>query len=220
MAISKKGNHGFTGKVGKTVTYRLNGKWVQREIGISNKPATDRQLASRQITAIISKFLSSVREFINVGFVVEAKRARKSANNMATSFNRSNAITGNYPDQRIDFSKVLLSMGKMPLNSQVKAELTNDGITFSWDTSLTDDGRRWSDQAMLMAYMPEINEAAYLINGARRTVGTDLLRLPIVESPVLVETYISFISANHKSVSDSIYTGQLIWDGLKLTHRD
>lgn len=211
MAISKKGNDGFIGKIGNTVVYLLNGKIVKRGIGFSNKDPTDLQLASRQITGVVSQFMGPIKDFVNVGFEQEGKLAKKSAYNMASSFNRSYAITGDYPDQEIDFAKVLVSKGKMPLTDQVEVELTSDGLLFIWDTTLTDSGRKWSDQVMLMAYMPQLGEATYLINGARRTVGSDLLRLPRFKEPVVVETYISFITANHKCVSNSIYMGRVIW---------
>lgn len=211
MAISQKGNDGFIGKTGNTVVYLLNGKLVKREIGFSSKAPTDLQLANWQITRVVSHFLGPIKDFVNVGFSQEAKVAKKSAYNMATSFNRSNAIIGDYPDQKIDFSKVLVSRGKIPPTVQVGVELTADGLLFTWDTLVTDSGRKWNDQVMLMAYMPQLKEAVYLINGDIRTVGSDLLRLPKFTKEVVIETYISFIAANHKNVSDSIYTGEVIW---------
>ena len=40
MAVSKKGNDGFSGKSGNMVTYMMNGKMVKRQIGVNTKPPT------------------------------------------------------------------------------------------------------------------------------------------------------------------------------------
>jgi len=85
MAISKKRGEGFTGKTGRTVVYLLNGKLVQREIGFSTKPPTLLQLASQQITTVSSQFLSPVKEFINLGFKLQAEKSDKSPNNLGTN---------------------------------------------------------------------------------------------------------------------------------------
>ena len=211
MASSKRRSDGFIGRTGNTVVYLLNGKLVKREIGVTTKPPTIPQLASRQITGITAQFLGTIKEFINLGFKQEAERAKKSAYISATSYNRLNAITGAYPDYKIDYSRVLLSKGNKPKTENVKMEPQVEGLRFTWDPSLSDSGKRWTDQVMMMAYLPELNEAVYLLNGARRTEGQDILVMPQFREPVSVETYVSFIAANHKSVSDSIYTGQVLW---------
>ncbi|MBB6502216.1 DUF6266 family protein, partial [Pedobacter cryoconitis] len=115
MAVLRKGsNEGFTGKIGNTVTYRLYGKIVKRTIGMRTDAPTVPVLSSWQATAVTSTFLKSIKEFIKVGFELEAKRVSKSYHDVAASYTRLNAITGTYPSQHIDFTKVLLSKGKMP----------------------------------------------------------------------------------------------------------
>lgn len=214
MASSKKKNDGFIGRTGNTVVYLLNGKLVKREIGVITRKPTDLQLGGRMITGIIAEFMSRVKEFINVGFKPEAKIAGKSEYNIASSYNRLNAISGSYPDCAIDYSKVLLSKGSKPLTQNVSVKKIEEGLQFTWDPAVSDSGRRWTDQVMMMAYIPEMKEAVFIINGARRTAGMDILILPKFNETVTVETYISFIAANHKSVSDSIYTGQVLWNKL------
>lgn len=214
MAVSKNGKLGFTGKVGDTVVYPLNGQWVQRTIGKSNKPATALQLACRQRTKICNDFLNPVLEYIDVGFKAKADALRKNSHNLATSYNRLNAIVGEYPDQHMDFSKVRFSEGKMPVTAGIYATLKDYGVAFSWQVDEDSPGIRWNDQVMLMAYLPEEKDAIYQINGLRRNEGSDILRIPRYEEPLILETYISFISATHKMVSNSVYTGQFLWAGI------
>lgn len=214
MAVLRKGKHGYTGKVGDTVVYALNGQWVKRTIGKIKKPATDLQLACRQRTKICNDFLNPVLDYIEIGFKAKADAVRKNGHNLATSYNRLNAIIGDYPEQRMDFKKVLFSEGNMPVTAGLNARLTNYGVEFSWQVEEDSKGIRWNDQVMLMAYMPEEKDAIYQINGLRRSVGRDVLKIPRYEEPVILETYISFISANHKMVSNSVYTGQFLWAGI------
>jgi len=214
MATLKNGKGAFIGKLGNTVSYWLNGKLVRREIGITNKLPSVCQSASRQITSIVSKFLAPLKEYINIGFELEGKQAKKNPNNMASSFNRKFAIKGEYPDQKINFPKVLLSKGKMPPTKNVAMNISPEGLVFTWDTAISGTGIRWSDQVMMMGYMPDLQEATYVLNGAKRLEGKDLLQLPRTKEGVWVETYISFVAANRKSVSNSIYTGRVFWEGI------
>jgi len=214
MASSKKGGDGFTGKTGRTVVYLLNGKLVKREIGYSTKPPTELQKAGFQITSITSKFLSPFKEVIDLGYKLEAKNTGKTPYNHATSNIRLNAITGSYPEQRIDYPNVLLTKGNKPLTEGLSINAVEDGLLFSWDPAVSDSGRRWNDQAIMVAYIPSMRELFYLLNGARRTEGSDILSIPRFKDTVVIETYISFIAASHKSVSNSVYTGQVIWEGL------
>lgn len=209
MAIFKNGlNQGYIGKAGNTVTYLLNGKLVTRRIGKSLKPATVPQLASRQITSIIAAFLSPLNSFTLIGFELEGKRRHLHPYIAASSYNRSNAIAGTYPDQYIDFQKVLLTKGNMPDTLGITVEMDENGLVFTWNKIAGIKGHSDSDKVMLMAYMPGRETAIYVLNAAQRNEGVARLAIPKRRIPLIVETYISFVSYNHKSIADSIYTGQ------------
>ena len=214
MAILKvESNRGFIGRVGNTVTYVLNGQIVKRTIGKSSKEATIPQLSARQKTKIITGFLNPVKEFIHIGFEFEARLVQKhSTYNIATSYNWLNAITGEYPDQKIDFSKVLLSRGKMPVTTHIEVKIADNRITFQWDKTIVSEGMKDSDRVMLMAYLPEENRAISLIGGAERLEGVEHLVIPECYEGAHMETYVSFISADYKTISNSVYTGQVFSD--------
>ncbi|MBB6500927.1 DUF6266 family protein, partial [Pedobacter cryoconitis] len=212
MAILKKGlNGGFTGKIGNTVTYSLYGKIVKRAIGIRTDAPTVPVLSIWQATALTSAFLKPVKEFIKIGFDLEAKQISKSYYAVATSYTRLNAITGTYPSQHIDFTKVLLSKGKMPETPMTRVKATEGSLLFSWDAKFVAHGIKDSDQVMLLAYIPEKRIAIHELYAAKRVEGTGYLSMPRTRIPLIAETYISFISENHKSISNSIYTGQITW---------
>lgn len=211
MAILKvESNRGFTGRVGNTVTYVLNGQVVKRTIGKISKKATIAQLSVRQKTKIITEFLNPVKEYINIGFEFEARLAqKKNAHNIATSYNWLNAFTGVYPEQKIDFSKILLSRGSLPVTNDIDVKVVDNSIEFTWDKNIVTDRIKGSDRVMLLAYLPKENRAISLIGGAERLEGGEYLIIPGYKQGIHIETYVSFVSADYKSISNSVYTGKV-----------
>lgn len=210
MAVSKIKKKDFTGKVGNKVTYLLNGQWVERTIGINNAPPTLLQKAIRAAVALVADLLRPVKGFIRAGFAIDAKGTLHSANNKAVSENIMNAVQGEYPDQYIDFTRVIFSKGKMPV---VKADVavTESGLIFTWDKDSVLKGMQPSDRVMMIAYCPEKKYAFYEIDGARRWEGRDLLPMVKYHERVIIHTYVAFMSATRKSISTSLYTGEFLW---------
>ena len=208
---------GFIGRLGNTVTYLRCGKPTRRTIGISTKAPTEDQLKYRTQTQLTNDFIAPVKEFYKIGFKLEAQLAKKTPRDLINSYTRLNIIKGEYPNQEIDFTKALFSKGKMPETPGTKAELIEDGLEFTWDTKLIQGKFRSDDQVMLLVYFPELNTAEYTINGGVRAKGSAQFRLLKNEEPTLMETYISFISADHKKISDSVYTGQFILPAIQIT---
>jgi len=212
----KNSGDGFTGKRGNFVTYYLNGVLVGRNIGLRTVESTPGLEATWQANKLVTAFLKPVKEFIDLGFELEAKKAHSFKYSRAYSCVRTESIVGIYPDQGIDFSRVLLSRGKMKMATDVKAGIKGNSIEFSWNPTLVPNATLANDQVMLMAYFPESMEAEYLIHGGKRGSGTAELVLPAYRNPVMMETYITFISADHKRISNSIYTGQFTMPGSKV----
>lgn len=209
MAISRGGNNGFSGKLGKTVTYMLNGKLVQRHIGVHTKPPTIKQLPYKQITGIVNAFLHPVKAFIKIGFAAEGKKAMKNAYSVATSYTRLNAIKGKYPDQMIDFEKVLFTKGELPVQEEATAEVVEGGVRFSWNPLSTHPMQKPHDRSILLVYGIDTGDVFYQLNGNRRQLGSDIIMVPDFNKMVRLETYLAFISADQIEISNSYYLGQL-----------
>lgn len=211
MASKKKPGEEFTGKSGRKVTYYLNGKLVERSIGVYTGPPTLKQLKGRQITTIMVDLFAPVKEFIRIGFEVEARRIQKLPYHVASSFNRINAVSGEYPNQYVRFENVLFSMGRMAIAQHVSAQVTSAGVRFNWEPLVTDPGQRPTDVVMLMAYEPVKQRAFFVISGPMRAAGTAVLKIKSIKTAMVLETYISFMSANRNMFSNSQYLGQLLW---------
>ncbi|WP_158795617.1 DUF6266 family protein [Pedobacter sp. L105] len=209
MAILKNGV--LTGKLGDTVSYPLNGQVVSRGIGITKKPATLAQLAVRQKTKLLSVLLRHATEFVELGFALEVKNTVSNSYNRATALNWQSAISGAYPDQQIDFTKAIFSKGDIPVNTEVKVQTTDIGLEFTWNTELTLPGMKLNDHVMLIAYCPEKHHSFCILDGAKRKEGVENISIPRYHEKITVHTYVAFIASDRKHISDSLYTGTLLW---------
>jgi hypothetical protein len=200
---------GFIGRTGDSVIYFRMGKLVKRRIGRSSKPATKSQNQSREKLKIANNFISPVRGFINLGMKLEGKLLKKTPNDLMLGHVMSKGmITGEYPDQKIDFTAVKFSKGSMKETPALKVNLNYEGLDFSWDTDLIPGQFRRDDRLMVLAYFPELKSAEFETQIARRSEGKYQFKLDKYEKPALMEVYASFIAADEKSISTSVYLGQ------------
>jgi hypothetical protein len=211
MTRSKKKKGPPPAETGRTISYWLKGQWVTRRVGVNNNAATVLQIAAWQLTALVNHLLRPVKNFIEVGFEIEVKGTNLYPYNAAFAENYFKALRGKYPDVEIDYPNAVFSKGSMPVNEETTVSLVDRGIRFSWDAQLNLRGMHPNDRVMMVAYSPEKRYAFYDPDGARRSEGTDLLPLVKYPEPVLIHTYVAFLSANKKRISTTLYTGQFLW---------
>jgi len=211
MATSKKKNGTYSGKIGNTVTYVLNGQWVQRSIGINNNPPSILQLTARMVLRLLAELFKPVKGLISVGFAPQKKNSRLNAHNIATIENQLRAIKGEYPDMEIDYPNVIFSKGDLPVTANFKVTVIATGLFFTWDTAEITRGMLSTDRVMMIAYCPAKKYAFYDLDGARREEGNGYLPMLRYREQVIIHTYAAFISACRKRVSTTVYTGEYLW---------
>ncbi|WGQ12425.1 DUF6266 family protein [Pedobacter gandavensis] len=209
MAIFTVGPFGRpSGKIGNLVFYTLNGQLVARGIGKPGKPSL-KQLANRQAMSATMDFLKPMTDFINVSFKSEAEGSLKNPHNLATSYNKKHALTGEYPNICVDYTKVILSKGQLESANELKISKGENGLHLSWDNGITENGEN-DDLLMVMISHPGRKRATSYLNAARRADGTCFL--PLAKDWMLgeqMEIYVCFKSANGQLISDSTYVGNL-----------
>lgn len=217
MAILRYGLAGMlSGKLGNVVVYHVLGKEVVRMKGRISKAPTEKQLANRQRLSVITKFLVKMKPFIEVGFGPAARAARVYPMNEVVKWNKSVALKGVYPDFQVDFEKVLLSKGDLPGLEGVSIVLEGNVLRFSW---LVPGGLMWPrswDQVMLLAFFPDVVadgsefwQAYFVLSGARRKQGFDVLEIPAALVSERIEVYVAVVSDDRGEVSTSQYLGRL-----------
>jgi hypothetical protein len=169
-------------------------------------PLSDAQLEQQAKFAVAGKFTQSMNDLLTLGFKDQA--IKMTGKNYAQSVILKDAITGAYPDFQIDYSKVLLSQGKLPrVKKPVVTAEANSIIRFTWTNDAGRKLAKANDQAVLIAYCPEENETEYAF-GPARDAGTGTLDVAEFTGKK-VHTWISFMSANGKLLANSVYCGEV-----------
>ncbi|MBC8984984.1 hypothetical protein H9X96_04260 [Pedobacter sp. N36a] len=209
MAKFNVGPYGHpSGKIGNMVFYMLNGQGVCRLIGKAGKP-TIKQLANRQAMAVTMELLKPMANFINVSFKLEAAGTIRNPHNLATSYNKKHALTGEYPNLRIDYEKVVLSRGSLELIKDLNISKGEHGINLTWNSDYNENADT-DDIMMVMVNHPGRNKASAFLNAGKRVDGGCFIPLDkdwMMEEQM--EIYICLKSANGKLISDSLYAGNL-----------
>ncbi|MBK3518019.1 DUF6266 family protein [Carboxylicivirga marina] len=132
MARYNSINEGSSGKVGNVVTYKMYGKSYMRSMpGQYTDKKSEKQLAQRQKMQLVNDFLGAFTNVLRITFQKEA--VGRSAYAAAKSYNLLHAIGGEYPEQYIDFTKALVSIGSVILPSNLSVKRINNGLLFNWE---------------------------------------------------------------------------------------
>lgn len=208
MAICNSGPYGHpSGKIGKLVFYTLNGQGICRLVGRAGKPSIN-QLGNRQGMAVTMDLLRPMADFIKVSFKLEAEGTTKNPHNLATSYNKKRALTGEYPNIKVDYTKVILSNGHLEMANDLKISKAEEGINLSWNKSSTKNGF-YDDILMVMISHPDKKQASTYLNAAKRGDGSCFIPLNGWKLTSQMEVYICFKSVNGTLISDSAYVGNL-----------
>ena len=197
----------ISGKVGDRVYSSWKGiPYVRAKAVNVNNPKTAAQLDQRAKFAAVVKFLQPLTVFLRVGF--KSKKPTMSPFNAAMSYNFKNALTGTYPDYRIDYSKVRVSQGNLPGALHPAASFISAGeIKFTWG-----DNRyaMADDRVLLVVYNPAKLLVATIDGGNTRIEGSQTITLPETFLGDEVHCYIGFQNQRQTISSDSQFVGSLM----------
>jgi hypothetical protein len=208
---------GFNGNLGPVEGYvRYGIAYVRTKKRKRTTPPSPKEKIQRKRMEVVNNFINSMTDYVRIGFEEAAQGKPISPNNAAKSYQLLHAVQGEYPDISINYAAARLTQGniELPLNPEATAE--GNGVRFNWtyDTSLN-----WSDRgarAMLLVYAEETGKSYYLFSGARMTEETDFLELPAEVKGMKLHVYMSFIADDRRSLSNSIYLGNLVIETLDL----
>lgn len=209
MAKYRKGILGsFSGKVGNVVGGTWNGIDYMRSIPNNRKdPKTDAQMAQRERFKLVNVFLQKIKPVVNTGFMTGKKRM--TALNRASSYNIKNAISGEYPEQKINFEALMISRGDLiPPRDSLAESTTPIQVDFSWSDNSGVGSAKADDRALILAYNTTKDRAIFIAeDGPQRQDGQYALEVPAGYGGDSMETYLAFVSADGTTSSDSEYLG-------------
>jgi len=209
MAILSNSAFGHpNGKIGGMVYYMLKGQAVCRMIGEQGKPSI-KQKANYQAMEVTMRLVKPMKEFIRNSFELEARGTVKNAHNLAVSYNKKQALKGEYPNISVDYSKVVLSYGELPGARDFSISKTETGLIVNWNPESYTGGHDGDDILMIQLCYPLRKKGDSLLNASRRDAGQ--VFIPVSECFIQesIEAYACFKSADGKQISNSIYLGNI-----------
>jgi hypothetical protein len=198
---------GVSGKVGNVVGASWKGIDYLR-IKPSNvaNPRTEGQVNQRNKFTVTLEYLQPNLGFIKKGY--KSYAVQKTEFNAAMSYVLNNAITGAAPNFTVDYSLALLSRGNLSGALNPATDLATAGqVEFTWDDNSAEGNANATDKAMILVYNPSKKESMYILDGADRTVGSQIITIPSTYAGDTVELFMAFITADGSSVSNSVYLG-------------
>jgi len=209
------GNYGilgpFKGTVGPVTGYLRNGKNVLRSsTSLVKDKLTPGRAAQREKMRICNQFTAA---FTGTGFF---NKTFPAYGQTGTGFNRvtgalmSRAVTGTYPDLKLNYAEVLISKGRLPGAQSIKVlKKVNNTLQFTFADNSTDGIAAPNDTVILAAYAPDVQYAAFTLHGGFRKDRKAVLNVAAFKG-YAVETWIGFLSADEQDASDSLYAGRVM----------
>ena len=199
-----------TGQVGNVTTYLRNGENIIRIARTHHDgKITPGRLAQREKIKVCNDF---TRAFSGTGFFNKTFPADGPGNtgyNRATAAIMNLAITGTYPDTKLNYKEVLVSKGALPAPLQ-ETTIADDeaNLVFSWADNSGNGTAKKNDLAILVAYFPELRQAIFSIGSAIRADCNALLKTQVLKGFTAV-TWLGFLSSDEKNASNSGYCGRV-----------
>lgn len=211
MAKLKHGVFGpFSGKIGAVVGATWKGIPYIRQTPKEKATPTPRsaaQVANEQKMKFTNDLLVPFHPYVTIGF--QNLAIQKTAISAAYSVNFHQAITGEYPDLGVDFTKMVLSAGPLPvLNQPVMQLIAADTLELSWQQN-TNRKAAFDDQVMLVVYSPELKIADGFTGGAKRSAKQCVFRFEPILIGKMLEVYVSVSSLDRKRIANSVYLGRI-----------
>ena len=208
--ISKGILGGFSGLVGTVVGGNWNGIDYMRSKPTKRSAASysQAQLDQQQKFSLAVGFTQTLGGLLEQTFRNYA--VRKTGRNSAISYLLKNAITGSSPDFTLDYSKVLISRGDLPIAPSAAAALgVANRVNFTWTNNGGDGKAKNNDRAVVVVHCPMLNQSIYSITTATRSAGAASIDASMFNG-YTVHTWMGFISEDWKAVANSAYTGTLV----------
>ena len=104
--------------------------------------------------------------------------------------------------------KALVSRGELPNAVAPSAAVTATDVYFTWTNNTGTGTAQATDNAVLVAYCKELNQAVFTTTSTTRSTGSGTLNVASFTGQA-IETWIAFLSADGTISSNSLFTGEL-----------
>ncbi len=200
---------GFSGRVGTVVGSSIFGIDIMRSYqpNVEN-PRSPGQVSQRTKFSLVVKFLRSFLIIIKIGYALKA--IKQSAFNACVSYNVQNAVTGNYPDQTIDYPKLKIAEGSRLIpNSVVIQDSPFSEITINSVVGVSAEEAEYNDLAYALVYNHTKNKFATSMGVNKRSDAEIRITPSDWEEDDVVHAWLFYTSPDGNQISDSVYAGTI-----------
>ena len=201
MAKFKSSTFGeISGKHGNVVAVTMkDGTSYFREYIIPPNPNTIKQQTQRGKFGFVVKELNCMRKMFAVTF------GGQYGINRAVSLAMKTCVSGDFPDFRIDYSRLQVAVGSLPL--PLKTDIQKQAsslfkLTWSYDPLLHDNP---DDAINIVLLNNSLQQVIFLQHIAMRADGLVEFSIPEPWSNAEIHTWIYFSNSNDNHFSDSKY---------------
>jgi hypothetical protein len=196
---------GFSGTVGTVVGGNWKGITYMRSLsGKRSGSSSPAQLAQQERFGLSMRFLQPFTDMLRITFRDYA--VKMTGINNALQYLLANSIEGSYPGYTINYSLVLVSRGNLPNAGAPSATVTGTTLDFTWTDNSGTGRAQATDQALLVAYCPALNQVEWQLNSSKRSDGSGSLLLPMFAGHEVV-AWTGFVSADGRYIANSQYNG-------------
>ncbi len=202
---------GFSGKTGPVIGSTWRGRSIMRAKPVfkKNRTFTQPQMDQQEKFKLMMTFLRGIDYLLNLTY--KTNNRERTGFQEAFSANLRDAITGLESPYSIDYSKVKVSKGSIPVLSPATFESdTSNMVKFGWNDTLDSTNRAGAaDIAIGVVYCPENN--LFLISqfNTRRS-DRELLVDAAIFINKEVHGWLFFLSDDESKASNSQYVGSII----------
>lgn len=204
---------GFSGTVGTVVgSTNKNGDDIIRAKSKKVRPAASVGQVNQQAKfGLVTGFMQGVNPILKSGMKQAASAESISPFNYACRHALINAISGTDEHPELDYSKVIVSDGKLSRMNGATALKINEDIQFSWSDKVDNAVGELNDYVCLVVFNVSNGELSYSENEHLRSVKTALLPVPYSEIGDELLFYLYFQSSTIPTlVSRSQYLGNAV----------
>ncbi len=196
-------DRGF-GKVGTVVLYEWRGIPCMRSLPERYKDKkSNAQLKQRQKMKLVHSFLYDFKPDLNLMF--NEGSVGRTPYQAAVSYNLKYGVTGDYPDQKINYRSALIAKGSLPLPDSIELMVTGDDVKIAWDTSYFHNTKNVNDELNLYILGKEMGSIAERYNTKiKRQEGSCIINEWLIEELEDLIIWAFFVNKDQSEVSNSV----------------
>ncbi len=196
----------FSGKVGAVIGSNWKGiSYMRGRAPKGNRTPTQAQLDAQTKFSLVVMFIDILTGYIDITFRNYA--VQMTPNNAAFAYNIRNVITGVSPNFTIDYSKAVVSRGKLVNGGSPAVAIAAGSANFTWTDNSGAGNALGTDKAMPLVFCPALNQCSYS-NTSVRTDGKAFVDVSLFAGQT-VETWLAFVSADGTDASVSVFLGEM-----------